>query len=76
MRQQRRETNKMHLLRTIEGFLKETGMAATRFGRNAVRDPRLVLDMRNGREPGARMVRRVEHFITRYRADRQEQAGR
>lgn len=53
----------MHLLWTIEGFLRETGMPATRFGRNAVRDPRLVLDMRNGREPGERMIRRVRHYI-------------
>jgi hypothetical protein len=38
-------------------------MAPTRFGRNSVRDPRLVFDMRNGREPGPRMVKRVEHFM-------------
>jgi len=57
----------MHLLRTIEGFLKESGMPATRFGRNAVRDPRLVLDMRNGREPGERMIRRVQHYIASQR---------
>jgi hypothetical protein len=56
----------MHLLRTIERFLKETGMPPTRFGREAVRDPRLVLDMRNGREPGDRMKRRVEHFMNIY----------
>jgi hypothetical protein len=56
----------MHLLRRIERFLKETGMPPTRFGREAVRDPRLVLDMRNGREPGPRMERRVEHFMNIY----------
>lgn len=58
----------MHLLRTIERFLKETGMPATRFGREAVRDPRLVLDMRNGREPGERMKNRVEHFMNKYQS--------
>lgn len=58
----------MYLLRSIEVFLKETGMAPTRFGRAAARDPRLVLDMRNGREPGARMKRRVEHFMNKHRA--------
>ncbi|WP_336958673.1 hypothetical protein [Sphingobium aquiterrae] len=47
-------------------------MPATRFGRNAVRDPRLVLDMRNGREPGERMIRRVRHYI----ATQREGAGR
>ncbi|PZU58842.1 MAG: hypothetical protein DI547_08680 [Sphingobium sp.] len=58
------------LLRTIERFLKETGMPPTRFGRAAVRDPRLVLDMRNGREPGERMTRRVEHFMNTYQPER------
>jgi hypothetical protein len=68
----RKEKSIMHLLRTIEGFLKESGMPPTRFGRNAVRDPRLVLDMRNGREPGERMKRRVQHYI----ASQREGAGR
>jgi hypothetical protein len=56
----------MVLLRKIEVFLKQTGMAPTRFGRNSVRDPRLVFDMRNGREPGNRMTQRVEHFMNKY----------
>ncbi|MGE4430839.1 MAG: hypothetical protein AB7E05_08895 [Sphingobium sp.] len=54
----------MAILRQIERFLRDTGMAPTRFGRDAVRDPRLVLDMRNGREPSPRMVRRLEHFMS------------
>lgn len=45
----------MHLLRSVERFLRQTGMAPTRFGRSAVRDPRLVFDLRNGREPGEPM---------------------
>lgn len=53
----------MPVLRKIEKFLRDTGMAPTRFGRDAARDPRLVFDMRNGREPTARMARRIEHFI-------------
>ena len=56
------------LLRDIEKFLRRTGMPATKFGRLAVRDPRLVLDMRNGREPRRRMVIRVEHFMNKYAA--------
>ncbi len=59
----------MTILRTIETFLRTTGMAPTRFGRDAVRDPRLVFDMRNGREPGARMRQRVEHFMNKYQAE-------
>lgn len=39
----------MSLLNEIDRYMAETGMAATTFGRKAVRDPRLVLDMRLGR---------------------------
>ena len=56
----------MHLLRRIEVFIRENEIPPTRFGREAVRDPRLVLDMRNGREPGQRMKMRVEHFMNKY----------
>lgn len=57
----------MTLLRSVERFLREHDITATRFGRDAVRDPRLVLDMRRGREPGERMKCRVEHFMNTYR---------
>ena len=56
------------MLRTIEAFLRTTGMAPTRFGREAVRDPRIVLDMRNGREPSQCMCRRLNNYITAYLA--------
>lgn len=56
----------MSILRQIEHFLRDTGMAPTRFGRDAARDPRLVLDMRNGREPSPRMIRRLEHFMSAF----------
>ena len=59
----------MPLLRKIEIFLNETDMAWTRFGRLAVRDPRFVQDLRNGREPGKTVSERVERFISRWRAD-------
>jgi hypothetical protein len=55
------------LIRDIEKFLSATGLAPTRFGRLAAEDPRLVFDLRNGREPRKRMVRRVEHFMNTYR---------
>lgn len=51
------------ILRKIDQYLKAQSMAPTRFGREAVRDPRLVHDLRRGREPGARMVARIEAFI-------------
>ena len=54
----------MYVLRKIERFLRATNMPQTKFGRLAVNDPRLVGDLRNGREPGSRMVARIEAFIT------------
>ena len=55
------------LIRKIEVFLRRTGMAATVFGREAVRDPRFVLDLRNGRTPRTETEARVEHFMNTYR---------
>lgn len=59
----------MPLLRKIEIFLNETDMAWTRFGRLAVRDPRFVQDLRNGRQPGKTVAERVEYFMSLWRAD-------
>ena len=58
----------MDLLRLIEGYLKASRMPETKFGRLAVNDPRLVGDLRRGREPGPDMIRRVHAFITGERA--------
>lgn len=51
------------LLSRIEAYLRRTGMPPTRFGREAVRDPRLVHDLRRGRTVGDKIVRRVTAFI-------------
>lgn len=40
----------MYLHREVEAYLRKTGMAPTAFGRAAASDPRLVTDMRAGRE--------------------------
>lgn len=56
------------LLYHIERFLREHTMPPTRFGRLAVSDPRFVLDLRRGREPGNRVRCRVEHFMNKWRA--------
>jgi hypothetical protein len=58
------------LLQRIEAFLKETAMPPSVFGRAAARDPRLVSDLRGGREPGLDMTCRVEHFMNKWRAER------
>ncbi len=56
------------LIRTIEKFLRERNMSATKFGRLATHDPRFVLDLRNGRIPRGAMERRVSRFIADYPA--------
>lgn len=55
----------MSVLVKIDYYLKKTAMSPTRFGRLAVNDPRLVGDLRNGREPGVRMIARIEAFLAR-----------
>lgn len=55
------------LIRDIEKFLKRTGMPPTKFGRLAAHDPRLVGDLRNGREPRSGTALRVEQFMNTYR---------
>lgn len=57
------------LLKRIEHFLKESDMPPSVFGRAAVRDPRLVGDLRSGRVPGRQIICRVEHFMNKWRAD-------
>ena len=53
----------MTLLVEIDRYLRRTGTPPTTFGRRAVNDPRLVLDMRAGRVPGARVRARVEALL-------------
>lgn len=53
----------MSLLMEIERYLRRTGVAPTTFGRRAVNDPRLVLDLRRGRVVGSKIRRRVEAVI-------------
>lgn len=49
----------MNLLRRIERYLRASDMPPTRFGRETVRDPRFVFDLRSGREPRPETERRV-----------------
>jgi hypothetical protein len=58
----------MELLFEIDRFLRRTAMPATKFGRLAVQDPRLVHDLRRGRQPGRRMTARVQAFIAAQRS--------
>lgn len=53
----------MALLREIERYLRASAMKPTVFGRAAVNDPRLVSDLRRGREPGVRLSARVRAYM-------------
>ena len=54
------------LLHKIEKFIAVTGMPVTKFGRLAAHDPRLIGDLRNGRDPRPAMILQVEHFMNEY----------
>lgn len=60
----------MHLLTRIERHLRRSGTTPTRFGRDAVRDPRLVHDLRNGREPRPDLARRLCAYLDQFEGDR------
>ena len=60
----------MHLLRRIELYLQRSAVPPTRFGRDSVRDPRLVLDMRRGREPRPATAARIHAFLDRAEQER------
>jgi hypothetical protein len=47
----------------VEAFLSERGMEASLFGRNALKDPNFVFDLRKGRFPNLRTIQRVRAFM-------------
>jgi hypothetical protein len=53
----------VNLLREVEIFLRRSDVAPTRFGREAVKDPRFVFDLRNGRDPRPGTVARVLAYL-------------
>ena len=57
------EDYQVNLLREVEKFLNRSQTAPTRFGRDAVGDPRFVFDLRSGREPRPTTVERVRTFM-------------
>jgi hypothetical protein len=54
----------------IREFLDASKMPETKFGRLAVGDPRLIRDIRNGRELRARTIARIEAFLAEQRRAR------
>lgn len=53
----------MSLIWKIECFLRASGLPPTKFGRLAINDPRLIDDLRNGRQLRADTAARIEAFI-------------
>lgn len=51
------------LLQSVQRYLRATGTSPTRFGRDAIGDPRLVGDLQNGREPRPETTARILAFI-------------
>lgn len=53
------------ILLEVERWMRGHGMSASRFGRMAAGDPRLVSDLRAGRDPSSRTVARIRAFMNR-----------
>jgi hypothetical protein len=54
----------MNMLIDVDRFLRRTNTAPTRFGREAVNDPRFVFDIRRGRECGGKVRARVYNYMS------------
>ena len=57
----------MHITRQIERFLRDQELPPTKFGRLAAGDPRLVLDIRMGREIRPEMESKLRQFMANYK---------
>jgi len=53
----------MYLIRRIEQFLARADMKPTRFGRETIGDPRLISDMKNGRELRDETIARIQAWL-------------
>lgn len=56
------------LLQTVERALQALSLSPTAFGREAIKDPALVFDLRRGRAPSPKTERRVRAFIAEMEA--------
>lgn len=64
------------VLSDVERFLRATHMTATAFGQRALNDPRLVHELRCGRECKMATRARITHFIQQYAAEVNAAASR
>ena len=53
----------MALLPQVERYIRQSRVPPTRFGREAVNDPRFVHDLRLGREPRPKTAARVAAWL-------------
>ena len=51
------------LWQRIERYMKRTRTSPTTFGRECARDPRLVFDLRRGREPRLNLRRKIHAYL-------------
>jgi hypothetical protein len=61
------------LVKRIDAHLNRTGLSATRLGREAMGDPRIVFDLRAGRKPRLETERRLVAWLS---AGQGEEEGR
>jgi 2,4-dienoyl-CoA reductase-like NADH-dependent reductase (Old Yellow Enzyme family) len=57
------------LLKRVESFLRRTRTPPARFGRDVLRDPNFVFDLKDGREPRRATRRRVLAYIAAQEAE-------
>jgi hypothetical protein len=57
------------LLPQVERYIRQSGMPPSRFGREAVNDPRFVHDLRLGREPRPKTAARVVAWLKNHPID-------
>lgn len=58
----------MALIDEIDAFLTRTGMSATAFGTEVLKDPPFVFQLREGRDCKMSTVERVREFIREWKA--------
>jgi hypothetical protein len=55
-------------LMEVERFLRKTTMSPSRFGRETIGDPRLVFDLRRGRDIRTITVEKIQAYIKQHEA--------
>lgn len=61
-------------LAEVDAFLKRHEMSDSRFGKEALKDPNFVLELRGGRSPGINTVEEVRTFMLSYKVKKKIKA--